>query len=33
MVRWMGCMLSSEAPCHYLITWWRGQAAGLWRDA
>jgi hypothetical protein len=32
MVRWMGCMLSSEAPCHYLITWWRGQAAGLWRD-
>jgi len=30
MVRWMGCMLSSEAPCHFLMTWWRGRAAGLW---
>ncbi len=24
-VRWMGCMLSSEAPFHYLITYWRGK--------
>ncbi len=29
-VKWMGCMLSSEAPFHYLITYWRGRALGYW---
>ncbi len=28
-VRWMGCMLSSEAPFHYLITYWRRTQSGL----
>lgn len=28
--RWMGCMLSSESPFHYLIAYWRGVADGLW---
>jgi hypothetical protein len=29
-VAWMGCMLSSEAPFHYLITYWRGRRLGYW---
>lgn len=24
-VKWMGCMLSSESPFHYLTTYWRGK--------
>lgn len=29
-IRWMECMLSSEAPFHYLTTYWRGRKAGWW---
>jgi hypothetical protein len=29
-IRWMGCILSSEAPFHYLIVYWRGKSLGLW---
>jgi len=29
-VKWMGCMLSSEAPFHYLISYWRGRKLGYW---
>jgi hypothetical protein len=27
-VKWMGCMLSSESPFHYLIAYWRGRKEG-----
>lgn len=30
-IRWMECMLSSEAPFHYLTAYWRGRKAGWWR--
>lgn len=30
-VRWMGCMLSSEALFQYLITYWRGKKKGYWQ--
>ena len=29
-VKWMGCMLSSESPFHYLTTYWRGRKEGWW---
>ncbi len=29
-VRWMECMLSSEAPFHYLTAYWRGRVRGYW---
>jgi len=29
-VRWMECMLSSEAPFHYLTAYWRGRKEGWW---
>jgi len=29
-IRWMECMLSSEAPFHYLTTYWRGRKNGWW---
>jgi len=29
-VRWMECMLSSEAPFHYLTAYWRGKKIGYW---
>lgn len=30
-IRWMECVLSSEAPFHYLTAYWRGRKAGWWR--
>lgn len=29
-VKYMGCMLSSEAPYHYLAMYWRGRRLGYW---
>lgn len=29
-IRWMGCILSSEAPFHFLTAFWRGRSLGLW---
>lgn len=29
-IRWQECMLSSEAPFHYLTTYWRGRKMGWW---
>ncbi len=29
-VKWMGCMLSSESPFHYLTAYWRGRNQILW---
>lgn len=29
-IRWMECMLSSEAPFHYLTSYWRGRKNGWW---
>jgi hypothetical protein len=29
-LRWMACLLSSESPYLYLITYWRGRRNGLW---
>ena len=29
-IRWMECMLSSEAPFHYLTAYWRGRKEGWW---
>ena len=28
--RWMECQISSEAPFHYLTTYWHGRKAGWW---
>jgi hypothetical protein len=30
-IRWMECMLSSEAPFHYLTAYWRGRMQGWWQ--
>jgi len=30
-VRWMECMLSSEAPFHYLTAYWRGRKKRWWQ--
>lgn len=30
-IRWQECILSSEAPFHYLSTYWRGRKAGWWQ--
>jgi hypothetical protein len=29
-IRWMECILSSEAPFHFLAAYWRGRERGLW---